>query len=150
MKSNKLTECIGEKMAEISELNELMKKMKLKLEKEKYYIGSFDEGEMMTLANYLDYIVCVYKEKEGLTGIFTEDILEDMKTITDKVMGPFALITLEVHSDLLADGFTAKTASILAEEKIICKIVSAYHYDHVFVQYERKKDAMIALEKLQK
>lgn len=137
-------------MTGISDLNELLKNMKPKLKKEKYYIGSFDEGELMTLANYLDNIVCIYKETEGLSVTFTEDILEDMKTITKKVSGPFALITLEVHSDLLAVGFMAKIASTLAEEKISCNAVSAYYHDHIFVQYERKEDAVTALEKISK
>ncbi|MFH1520327.1 MAG: ACT domain-containing protein [Candidatus Micrarchaeota archaeon] len=136
-------------MAGISDLDELLRKMKPTLNKEKYYIGSFDEGELMTLANYLDCIVCVYKENKGLTTIFTEDVLKDMKTLTKKIAGPFALITLEVHSDLLAVGFMAKIASALAKEEINCNAVSAYYHDHVFVQYKRKEDALAALERLQ-
>ncbi|VVC02704.1 ACT domain protein [Candidatus Bilamarchaeum dharawalense] len=137
-------------MVGISDLDELLKNMKPKLKKEKYYMASFDEGELMTLANYLDYIICVFKENEGLSATFTEDILEDMKTLTKKVSGPFALITLEVHSDLAAVGFMAKIADVLAKEKISCNAVSAYYHDHIFVQYERKEDALAALEKLQK
>jgi hypothetical protein len=135
-------------MPAISDLNDLLMKMKPKLKKEKYYFGSFDEGELMTLANYLEYIICVYKESEGLTAVFSEDILEDMKTLTEKIAGPFALITLEVHSDLLAVGFMAKIADALAKERISCNAVSAYYHDHIFVQYGRKDDALVALKRL--
>ncbi|MFH1785596.1 MAG: ACT domain-containing protein [Candidatus Micrarchaeota archaeon] len=132
----------------ISNLDELLKNMKPNLKNEKYFIGSFDDQYLMNLSGYLDYIVCVYKEKEGLTVIFSDDILDDMKDLTERIQGPFALITLEVNSDLMAVGFMAKIADALAKEKISCNAVSAYHHDHIFVQYERKEAALTALKKL--
>lgn len=135
-------------MAGISNLNELLKKMKPNLKDGKYYICSVDEGELMALSSYLDYIVCVFKETEGLTVVFIDDILEEMKGFTDKISEPFALITLEVHGDLNSVGFMEKIAGALAREKISCNAFSAYYHDHIFVQYERKDDAVAALKKL--
>jgi hypothetical protein len=135
-------------MAGISDLNELLKKMKPNLKKEKYYIASVDEGELMAISSYLDYIICVYKETEGLTVVFTEDIINEMKEFTGKISGPFACITLEVNSDLNAIGFMERIAGALAKEKISCNAFSAYYHDHIFIQYERKEDALAALKKL--
>lgn len=134
----------------ITDLNELLKNMNPNLMNGKYFMGSFDEDYLMNLSGYLDYILCVYKEEEGLSVVFSEEIMDDMKDLTEKISGPFALITLEVNSDLMAVGFMAKVADALAKEKISCNAVSAYHHDHIFVQYERKEDAIAALKKLQK
>jgi hypothetical protein len=136
-------------MVGISNLNELLKKMKPNLKEGKFYFASVDEGELMALSGYLEYITCVYRESEGLTIVFNEEILENMKGFTEKISGPFAMITLEVNSDRNAIGFMEKIAGALAKEKISCNAFSAYYHDHIFVQYERKEDAIVALKKLQ-
>ncbi len=135
----------------INKLSELLKKMNPVLNKGKYFIASMPESQMMVLAGYLDYVIAIYREKEGLTVVFSEETKNEMKELSEaEIAGPFALITLNVHSDLLAVGFLAKMTAALAKEKISVNAFSAYYHDHLLVPYERKKDAMAALKKLTK
>ena len=134
-------------MEKISDLKELLKNMEPEIIEGKYYIASLDESQLMALTGYLDYITCIYREKEGLTILFSEEIKEDITQLTDnEIVGPFAMITLNVHSDLMAVGFLAKITEVLAKEKISVNAFSAYHHDHLFVPYDRKDDAIKALK----
>jgi hypothetical protein len=137
-------------MKTVSALDELLKDMQPKIAKTKYFMASVGEGELMALSGYLQYIICIYREKEGLTIVFEEEIHDEMAGMTEKMAGPFALITLNVYSDLMAVGFLAKITSALMKEKISANAFSAYHHDHLLVPWERKEDALKALERLRK
>lgn len=136
-------------MTTVSNLQELLKKMSPKLETGKHYLASVDESLLMNLANYLGYISCIYREEEGLSVLFSEDIKEEMSSLAEEVVGPFAIITLKVNSDLMAVGFLAKMTEALAKEGISVNAFSAYHHDHLLVPFERKNDALATLRKLQ-
>ena len=69
----------------ISDLDKLIRKMEPKLDKRRFYFASVSEEYLMNLANFLDYIKCIFREEEGLTIVFTEDILNDIKSLTDNV-----------------------------------------------------------------
>jgi hypothetical protein len=132
-----------------SDLNALLKGMKPSLSETEYYYGTFDEGTLMELSGYLDYIIGIFKEEEGLTVIFSGEAKDEISQLTDKkIEGPFALITLAINSDLMAVGFLAKITEALAKEKISVNAVSAYHHDHLLVPFGRKGDAIKALERL--
>lgn len=62
--------------------------------------------------------------------------------------GPWARITLRVHSALEAVGLTAAVAGALAERGISANVIAAVHHDHIFVQAGRAAEAMAALEAL--
>lgn len=133
----------------VSDLSELLKSMEPKATGGKYHIATVGSSQLMALANYLDYILCIFLEDEGLTIVFSEDIKEQVGGMSGKeVVGPFALITLTVHSDLMAVGFLAKITEALAREKISVNVFSAYHHDHLLVPFDKKEKAMKALEKL--
>ena len=135
-------------MAE-KDLGKLLKGMSPEVVDGKYFLASVPESEIMVIANYLDYITCIYREEEGLTILFSEEIEDEIGGISgEKVAGPFALITLSINSDLSAVGFLAKITDVLAKEGISVNAFSAYFHDHLLVPYERKKDAMEALKKL--
>ena len=138
-------------METISNLKELLKNMEPTLSKEKLCIASIDESELLSLASHIDSITDIFREKEGLSIVFSEEIREEVESLTEsKISGPFALITLNVYSDLMAVGFLAKIAEALAKEKISVNAFSAYHHDHLLIPYERKEDALKTLQKLQK
>ena len=61
---------------------------------------------------------------------------------------PWARISLTVHSDLAAVGLTAAFASALGAVGISCNVVAGYHHDHLFVQWDRRGDAVAALRQL--
>lgn len=83
-------------------------------------------------------------EAEGLTVIAP---LAGMRA-AGMASEPWARISLTVHSDLAAVGLTAAFAGALGREGISCNVVAGYHHDHLFVQWDRRDDAMAALWEL--
>ena len=61
---------------------------------------------------------------------------------------PWARISLTVQSDLAAVGLTAAFATALGAEGISCNVVAGVHHDHLFVQWDRRADAVAALRRL--
>ncbi|MEM2137834.1 MAG: ACT domain-containing protein [Candidatus Anstonellaceae archaeon] len=117
----------------------------------RYFLATVDGSQLMTLADYLSYIVGIFREEEGLSIVFLEEIKEEMESISEKeAAGPFALITLAVQSDLFSVGLLAAVTAALEEEKIACNAISAYHHDNLLVPYEKKDAALAVLKKLQK
>jgi hypothetical protein len=117
----------------------------------KYYLASVDESQLMALAGYLDYVLAIFREEEGLSVVVSEDIKAEVAELSDKEpIGPFALITLGVNSDPMAVGFLAKIAAALAAKGISVNAYSAYHHDHVLVPFEKKDLAMRTLDALSK
>jgi len=57
----------------------------------------------------------------------------------------WARISLTVHSDLAAVGLTAAFATALGAQGISCNVIAGYHHDHLFVQWDRRADALEAL-----
>lgn len=60
----------------------------------------------------------------------------------------WARISLTVHSDLAAVGLTAAFATALGRDGISCNVIAGYHHDHLFVPWDRRHDALRALEAL--
>jgi len=132
-------------MAE-SDLDTLIRGMSPRLVGGTYFIASVDGSQMMALANYLDYILAIFREEEGLSVVLSEDIRAEVSDLTETPLaGPFALITLGVNSDLMAVGFLAKITAALAAEGISVNAYSAFHHDHILVPYDKKDRAMQAL-----
>ncbi len=134
----------------IQNLKILIQKMQPTLSKEKYYFATIDESLLPNILGYASYLLGIFREEEGITLVFSEEIKEEVGELTEeKISGPFALITLKVNSDLLAVGLLAKVTEALAKEGIAVNAFSAYFHDHLFVPYGKKKEAMGALGKLQ-
>jgi uncharacterized protein len=83
-------------------------------------------------------------EAEGLTVVAPLSDIEAAGLVSD----PWARISLTVHSDLAAVGLTAAFATALGAEGISCNVIAGFHHDHLFVQWDRREDAMAALEAL--
>jgi uncharacterized protein len=60
----------------------------------------------------------------------------------------WAMITLEVHSSLAAVGMMSAIARTLADAGISVNAVAGYHHDHVFVQWDRRDEAVRLLQAL--
>jgi hypothetical protein len=80
-------------------------------------------------------------EDEGLTVVAPLALLGETGAA-------FARISLTVHSDLTAVGLTAALARVLAAEGIGCNVIAGLHHDHLFVPWDRRQDALAALEAL--
>lgn len=79
-------------------------------------------------------------EEEGLTVVALLALLGEGE--------PWARISRTVHSDLAAVGLTAAFAGALGREGISCNVIAGVHHDHLFVQWDRRADAMAALRAL--
>ncbi len=133
------------------DLRALLKSMQPGLSDGKYYFATVDESCLMNLAGYLQYVVGIFREEEGITFVFSEELQTIVESLSSKkVIGPFALITLKVNSGLLAVGFLAKITDALSKEKIPANVFSGYHHDHLLVPYGKKDAALAVLKKLQK
>ncbi len=129
--------------------DKLLKNLSPALHKEKFYFASLDESASMPLHSILDNIHSLVREKEGITIVFTEAALKEMKINSDKMTGPFALISLGAFTDLTGDvGFLSNIDSKLAKDGISLNIISGYYHDHLFVPYEKKDNALKVLESL--
>jgi hypothetical protein len=62
--------------------------------------------------------------------------------------GPFARITLTIHSALQAVGLTAAVAGALAAEGISANVVAGFYHDHIFLPASDAHRAMAALRRL--
>lgn len=80
-------------------------------------------------------------EAEGLTVVAPLALMQAAGIPSD----PWARISLTVHSDLAAVGLTAAFAGALGAEGISCNVIAGVHHDHLFVQWDRREDAMAAL-----
>ncbi|VVC01581.1 ACT domain protein [uncultured archaeon] len=133
------------------DISSLLKKLSPSLAEGKYYYATVEESQLMSVANYLSRIICIFREVDGLTIVFSGEIEEEMQSISqEKLSGPFALITLRVNSSLMAVGLLAKVTGALAKEGIAANAFSAYRHDHLLVPYEKKEAALSCLKNLQK
>lgn len=87
--------------------------------------------------------LCLFREDEGMTVIAAAEALDAAGIEQQR---GWARITLRVHSSLQAVGLTAAVARVLADRGIGANVVAAYHHDHVFVPWDRRQDAMAALQ----
>lgn len=90
-------------------------------------------------------IIGTFSEKEGLTIIASVIYLRENNIQFD---GPYAKLTIEVHTSLQLVGLTAVLSKQLAENGISANVVAAYYHDHIFVQYEHRQKAIELLYKL--
>lgn len=85
------------------------------------------------------------REDEGTTHVL---LAEDAAARGWPAEGPFAWITLQVHSSFAAVGMTAAVARALADHGISANVLAAFHHDHLLVPADRADDAVNALRAL--
>jgi uncharacterized protein len=87
----------------------------------------------------------IFREAEGVTLIVKE---EEARSAGLSSAFPCRMITLRVHSSLMAVGFLAAVAARLAAAGLSVNPVSGYFHDHLFVPAGRAEEAMRILEEL--
>jgi len=92
-----------------------------------------------------DLVVALIRESQGLSVIVPEEVAREMRLA---VAFSAAWITLAVHSDLAAVGFTAAFSRALGDAGISCNVVAGVQHDHLFVPVEQAQSAMAVLEAL--
>lgn len=91
------------------------------------------------------HVIGSFVEDEGVTIIATADQLRRTSLAQS---GPFAKISLAVHSSLTAVGLTAAIATALAGEGISANVVAGYFHDHIFVPWDQRSHALDVLANL--
>ena len=92
-----------------------------------------------------DLVVASIRESQGLSVIIPEEVAREMRL---PIAFSAAWITLAVHSDLAAVGFTAAFSRALGDAGISCNVVAGVQHDHLFVPVEQAQSAMAVLEAL--
>ena len=96
-----------------------------------------DYAELMPVASVL--------EGEGLTLVVPRKSADEHELSYDAV---FRRITLSVHSDLEAVGFTAAFSRALADRGVSANVIAGYFHDHIFVPASLSDIALSAIEDL--
>ena len=91
-------------------------------------------------------VVASIREPEGQSLVIPEPLAQKLGL---PVLFAAAWITLHVHSDLSAVGFTAAFSAALADAGIGCNVVAGAHHDHLFVPVAQAGPAMAVLRTLQ-
>ena len=125
----------------ISHLPQLLRSMQAQLEDGVYVYVCLPHGSDLSHVSYL----AMFREHEGITLIMPE---QTAIALGFDILFRCAWISLSVHSDLEAVGFTAAFSSALGAKGISCNVVAAAYHDHVFVPYEKAQQAMDCLQSL--
>jgi hypothetical protein len=130
-------------MPAIGDLDVLLRNMQPALNPGRYAFVALPPGRSVDPA----HIVACIREPEGLSIMLPEDVARGLGL---DVAYTAAWITLTVHSDLTAVGLTAAFARALGDAGISCNVVAGVHHDHLFVPAALAREAMDALEALQR
>ncbi len=128
-------------MAGLDNLEETLRSMVVSCDEVKYGFATVKSTKSIVLED----LQATFKEQEGLAIIAPKDVLE-AKGI--KYEGPFAKITIDVHTSLEMVGLTAALATELTKNDVSANVVAAYFHDHIFVQYDLRQKAMDAINYL--
>ncbi len=122
-------------------LKALLRRMQPVLHDAPYGYGVVLTGQPIPQANVFAQIA----EAEGTTFVALQTELVALGIAGGDA---WARNSLHVHSDLAAVGLTATISAALTVENISANVVAGYFHDHIFVQWDRRFDAMTALRVL--
>ena len=126
-------------MAGENDVEALMRTMQPKLFAAAYSYAAAPVGQMVGAC------FAQIAEDEGVTVVAT---IRELRAQGIEFAVEWGRISLTVHSDLAAVGLTAAIAAALGAQGISANVVAGYYHDHVFVQWDRREDAMAALRRL--
>ncbi len=123
-----------------TDLAVLLRSMKPVLHDEPYgyVVASGQPNPMM-----VEHAFAVIREPEGTTLVAK---LSQLKRAGLNSPEEWARISLEIHSSLSAVGLTAAFATKLGSRNISANVIVGYYHDHIFVQWNRRHDALQALQ----
>ncbi|MBI2405634.1 ACT domain-containing protein [Candidatus Microgenomates bacterium] len=124
-----------------TDLSGVLKSLQVSCDNIEYGFASVKDKQI----NFDDQVLGTFKENEGLTIIAPREYFE---TNDIQYEGPYAKLTIEVHTSLELVGLTAILARKLAENQISANVVAGYFHDHIFVQYAVRQKAIEAINNL--
>jgi uncharacterized protein len=131
-------------MTGITDLNQLLRDMTPELDVEIYGYAVVPLEQALPP---VDQVFAIIREEEGMTVVATHMVLQGIGLQPTE---QWARISLKIHSSLSAVGLTAAFATALGKYGISANVIAGFHHDHIFVQWDRRHDAMNALQELSK
>ena len=128
-------------MSGITDLQQTLQSIKVSCDDVAYGFASIQDDSIIDR----DKVLATFQENGRLAIIAPQDYLNE-KDIDNE--GPYAKLTIDVHTSLELVGLTAVMATKLADNGISANVVAAFYHDHVFVQYEVREKAAELLESL--
>ena len=89
--------------------------------------------------------LATFIEDEGLSVVVTA---ADWRRTGLPGSGDYARLTMTVQSSLEAVGMTGAIATALTREGISANVIAAARHDHIFVPWDRRHEALAAIEAL--
>lgn len=130
--------------APISDLQTLLRQMQPQLWDEPYlYLRLPDWPDPAQLQDLQPF--ALFAESEGISAVVSQARAAAMGLHGE---GPFALISLRVHSSLQAVGLTAAIATALTDAGISANVIAALHHDHLLVPWSARLNALATLQAL--
>lgn len=114
-----------------TDLQVVLNSMRISCDEVEYGFATIDEDVEVSTADMLG----MFKESEGLTILATRQYLEDKGLSYE---GPFAKLTVDIHTSLELVGLIAVLSTKLAESGISANVYAAFYHDHIFVQYDAR------------
>lgn len=128
-------------MSGITDLKQTLSSMEVVCDDVEYGFASIPDDSTIDR----DKVLATFQENGRLAVIAPKAYL-DSKGIENE--GPYAKLTIDVHTSLELVGLTAVMSNKLAEHGISANVVAAFYHDHVFVQYGLREKAIGLLEGL--
>ncbi len=128
-------------MSGLTDLKDTLDSLKVSCDEIEYSFASVPDDSLISR----DKVLATFQENGRLAVIAPKEFL-DSKEIENE--GPYAKLTIDVHTSLELVGLTAVMATKLAKNGISANVVAAFYHDHVFVQYDLRKKAIELLESL--
>jgi hypothetical protein len=128
-------------MSGLTDLQQTLQSLKVICDDIQYGFASIaDESQIER-----DKVLATFHENGRLATIAPKEYLDSLGVENE---GPYAKLTIDVHTSLELVGLTAVMATELAKHGISANVVAAFYHDHVFVQYELRQKAIHLLEGL--
>jgi hypothetical protein len=128
-------------MAGSTNLKNVFSSMKIVCDEIRYGFTSVEDMSEIDASGILGS----FNEDEGVT-VFASAEYFNSKDIDYE--GDFAKLTVNVHTSLELVGLTAALADVLTKRSISANVVAAFYHDHIFVQFDKKEEAIAAIESL--
>ena len=130
-------------MSGITDLQQTLDSIKVICDDIEYGFASIENGSIIDR----DRVLATFQENGRLAVIAPLSYLNDNDI---KNEGPYAKLTIDVHTSLELVGLTAVIATKLAEHGISANVVAAFYHDHIFVDKKDTEKAMQILELISK
>jgi hypothetical protein len=128
-------------MSGITDLQETLNSIKVTCDDVEYGFASIENASTIDATK----VLATFQENGRLAIIAPAKYLKNNDIDHE---GPYAKLTIDIHTSLELVGLTAVMATTLAEHGISANVVAAFYHDHVFVQYALKDKAKELLKSL--